>query len=151
MTGLKIRILAKLQIMELLAEDDVTAIFPVSTSRFGLGEEGESYKTPRGRFRICSKIGAGNPVTTVYKGRVPIPEPVDWENESDLITCRILWLDGLEPRNANSRERFIYIHGTNEEHLIGQPASHGCVRMRNADIAHLFDLVPEGTEVEILE
>ena len=62
---------------------------------------------------------------------------------------RILWLDGLDADNANTRERYVYIHGTNQEHLIGQPASHGCIRLRNADVIELFGLVPEGAEVEI--
>jgi lipoprotein-anchoring transpeptidase ErfK/SrfK len=69
--------------------------------------------------------------------------------EDDLIMSRVLWLDGLEPENANTFDRYIYIHGTNHEESIGQPASHGCVRMRNADVAELFDLVEVGTEVVI--
>jgi L,D-transpeptidase YbiS len=70
--------------------------------------------------------------------------------ESDLITSRILWLDGLDEENALTRERYIYIHGTNQEQLIGQAASSGCIRMRNADVVRLFDLVGVGALVEIL-
>jgi hypothetical protein len=91
------------------------------------------------------------PANTVFKGRQPLAEEcVDWLAHPDLITSRILWLEGLDSLNANTRDRYIYIHGTNQEHLIGEPASHGCVRMRNADVIELFDLVWTGTEVEIL-
>ena len=79
-----------------------------------------------------------------------MPDPPDWATADDLITSRILWLDGVEDHNLNTRERYIYIHGTNQEHLIGQPASHGCIRMRNQDVVQLFDLIDVGTEVEIL-
>ena len=70
-------------------------------------------------------------------------------SDEDAILTRILWLDGCEASNANTRERYIYIHGTPEEHLLGTPASHGCIRMRNADIAALFERVAVGTEVDI--
>jgi hypothetical protein len=146
----KIRIDTKAQTLLLEQDERVIHQFPVSTSRFGLGHASGSFQTPLGRFRIYEKIGKGQPLKTVFRGRIPIAAPSDWEKETDLITSRILWLDGVEPHNENTRERFIYIHGTNEEHLIGQPASHGCVRMRNEDIAQLFDLVEAGTEVEIL-
>jgi lipoprotein-anchoring transpeptidase ErfK/SrfK len=150
MSSYKIRIDTKAQTLELLRDRRVIHKFPVSTSRFGLGQASGSFQTPLGRFRIYQKIGGDQPLNTVFRGRVPAADPSDWDNESDLITSRILWLDGIEPHNENTRERFIYIHGTNEEHLIGQPVSHGCVRMRNSDVAHLFDLVEAGTEVEIV-
>jgi L,D-transpeptidase YbiS len=123
---------------------------PVSTSQYGLGFEPGSLKTPTGAFRIADKIGENSPIGTVFKGRMPFPEPINWLHEPDLITSRILWLEGLDPENENTRERYIYIHGTNQETLIGQPASHGCVRMRNADIIRLFDLVSVETPVEII-
>jgi len=146
----KIRIDPKEQTLELLHHERVIQQFPISTSRFGLGQASGSFQTPLGRFRIYQKIGGDQPLNTVFRGRVPAPAPSDWEKESDLITSRIIWLDGLEPHNENTRERYIYIHGTNEEHLIGQPASHGCVRMRNEDVVRLFELVENGTEVEII-
>ena len=124
--------------------------FPVSTSRFGLGETEGSFRTPTGRFRIHEKIGAKQPFKTVFRGRIPVPDPPDWATAEDLITSRILWLDGVEDHNANTRERSIYIHGTNQEELIGQVASRGCIRMRNQDVIQLFDLIDVGTEVEIL-
>jgi lipoprotein-anchoring transpeptidase ErfK/SrfK len=123
---------------------------PVSTSRFGLGFENGSRKTPIGRFRIHQKIGDEMPIRTVFKGRKPVEDPVDWSAEADLITSRILWLDGLEDQNAGTKERYIYIHGTNQEELIGQAASSGCIRMRNEDVVRLFDQVEVGTPVEII-
>jgi L,D-transpeptidase YbiS len=150
MSSYKIRIDTKEQTLRLLHGQKVVHQFPISTSRFGLGQTPGSFQTPLGRFRIYQKIGADQPMNTVFRGRIPVTSPSDWNKESDLITSRILWLDGVEPHNGNTRERFIYIHGTNEEHLIGQPASHGCVRMRNEDVTRLFDLVEAGTEVEIV-
>ena len=89
-------------------------------------------------------------IGTVYKSRRPVAASVDWSAEADLITSRILWLDGLEENNANTKERYIYIHCINQEDSVGQPASNGCIRMRNADIIRLFDLVEVGGLVEIV-
>jgi lipoprotein-anchoring transpeptidase ErfK/SrfK len=150
MSALKIRIQAKEQLLQLMQADRVIQSFPVSTSRFGLGETEGSFRTPTGRFRVHEKIGGEQPAKTVFRGRVPVPDPPDWATADDLITSRILWLDGLEDHNANTRERYIYIHGTNQEQLIGQAASRGCIRMRNQDVVQLFDLIDVGTEVEIL-
>ena len=144
-----IRISVRDQRLDLLAGDGVLASYPISTSRFGLGSEEGSMKTPLGRFRIGEKIGEDFPSGTIFSGRIPLgpndpPPPTD-----DHILSRILWLDGLEEHNANTRDRFIYIHGTNHEDEIGQPASHGCIRMKNADLIALFDQVPLGAEVMI--
>ena len=125
--------------------------FPVSTSSFGLGSEPGSMKTPLGRFRIAAKIGADQPIDIAYKSREPIRPSAEMLKGDDLIMSRILWLDGLEPHNSNTHERYIYIHGTNHEDAIGQPASHGCIRMRNADVAELFDLVEIDTRVTIAD
>lgn len=123
--------------------------FPISTSKYGLGAEEGSNKTPTGRFRIAEKIGDGLPIDTAFKSRVPLSPSPKMLREEDLIMSRILWLDGLEPGNANSHGRYIYIHGTNHEEQIGQAASHGCIRMMNADVAELFRLVPVETRVVI--
>jgi lipoprotein-anchoring transpeptidase ErfK/SrfK len=123
--------------------------FPVSTSRFGTGTEEGSMKTPTGRFRIAEKIGSDMPGETIFRSRVPLNPGDALPETEDLIMSRILWLDGLDPQNANTRERFIYIHGTKHEDKVGTPASCGCVRMRNADVAELFDLVDKGTPVVI--
>ena len=124
-------------------------IYPVSTSRFGIGTDEGSLKTPTGRFRVAGKIGGDMPDGTIFVGRVPLELGEALPPTEDLITSRILWLDGLEEHNANTRNRFIYIHGTRHEDRIGTPASHGCVRMRNADVIELFELVDEDTPVVI--
>lgn len=138
------------QALEVVHDGAVRATYPVSTSRFGLGTEPGSLRTPLGAFEICAKIGDGAPLGAVFKSRQPTGEIAPPGGDEDLILTRILWLAGKDPDNANTRERYIYIHGTNQEDLIGSPASHGCVRMRNADIAELFREIPEGTPVNIV-
>ena len=125
--------------------------YPVSTSRFGVGTEQGSLKTPTGRFRVAKKIGENMPSGTIFRGRVPLKPDDPLPPTEDFVTSRILWLDGIDEHNANTRERFIYIHGTKHEDKIGDPASCGCVRMRNADVTELFDLVDEGASVVIEE
>jgi len=133
--------------------------YPVSTAAKGAGEQDGSYCTPRWRHRIAEKIGAGAPLCAAFKSRQPTGEiwtpELDAANPGrDWILTRILWLEGLEPGKnqggtVDTRNRYIYIHGTNEEHKLGTPASHGCIRMKNADVAELFDLVKVGTVVRI--
>ena len=86
----------------------------------------------------------------VFKSRLATGEIASQGGDEDLVLTRILWLAGLEENNANTKERYIYIHGTNQEALLGTPASHGCVRMSNADVAECFEQIPEGTPVEIV-
>jgi lipoprotein-anchoring transpeptidase ErfK/SrfK len=149
MTEPIIKISVRDQRLDLLSGDNVLSSYPVSTSRFGLGSEEGSMKTPLGKFKIGEKIGDGVPINTVFRSRIPLA-PGDGSSASDdLVLSRILWLDGLEEHNANTRERFIYIHGTNHEAEIGRPASHGCIRMKNADLVALFDQIPLGAEVLI--
>jgi L,D-transpeptidase YbiS len=123
--------------------------YPVSTSKFGIGSEEGSMKTPIGRFRVAEKIGAGMPSDTVFKSRLPVTLSAEDAAREDLVMSRILWLDGVENHNSNTRDRFIYIHGTNHEDEIGAPASHGCIRMKNTDLIELFELVPEGADVVV--
>jgi lipoprotein-anchoring transpeptidase ErfK/SrfK len=123
--------------------------YPVSTSRFGIGTDEGSFKTPTGRFRVAQKIGSDMPTGTVFVARVPIRPDEALPPTEDFVTSRILWLDGLDEQNANTRDRFVYIHGTKHEDKIGRAASHGCVRMRNADVIELFEMVDEGTPVVI--
>ena len=123
--------------------------YPVSTSRFGIGTEQGSFKTPTGRFRVAEKIGSEMPNGTVFVGRVPLQPDQAPPLTEDLVTSRILWLDGLDERNANTRDRFVYIHGTKHEDKVGTAASHGCVRMRNGHVIELFEMVDEGTPVVI--
>ena len=145
----KIHISVRRQEISLKSGRKKLAAYPVSTSRFGLGSKEGSLKTPTGRFRISEKIGAGMPVGTIFKSRRPVKATKKALREEDLIMTRILWLEGLDRGNANTHDRFIYIHGTNHEEQIGEPASHGCVRMRNADLLELFELVEIGTPVVI--
>jgi lipoprotein-anchoring transpeptidase ErfK/SrfK len=145
----RIRISVRQQRLTLKLGRRKLAEYPVSTSRFGLGSKEGSLKTPTGKFRIADKIGAGMPLGTVFKSRRPAKATKKALREDDLVMTRILWLEGLDPRNANTHDRYIYIHGTNHEETIGSPDSHGCVRMKNADLVELFELVTEGTPVEI--
>lgn len=147
---LSLRIDATNQRLEVLRDGKVHKSYAISTSRFGLGFEHGSNKTPLGRFVVGEKIGAGAAPGAVFKSRQPTGEIASQGGEEDLILTRILWLAGLEEANANTRERYIYIHGTNQEELLGTPASHGCVRMSNADIKEFFDEIPEGTVVDIV-
>ena len=144
-----IKIFVDKQQLVLLENGEGIRTYPVSTSRFGLGFKEGSRKTPTGRFRIAEKIGEDAPPATVFKGRKRVPMSPDHSPDDDLIVARILWLDGLGKRNANTRSRYIYIHGTNHEDEIGQPKSNGCVRMKNADVIELFDLVRVGTPILI--
>jgi L,D-transpeptidase YbiS len=144
-----IRISVGKQRLALKSGRETLASYPVSTSRFGLGSKEGSFKTPTGKFRIAEKIGDGMPLGTVFKSRRPVKATKKILQEEDLVMTRILWLDGLDRRNANTHGRYIYIHGTNHEESIGVPASHGCVRMNNADLMELFDRVAVGTPVEI--
>ena len=135
-----------------LKEDEAPVrTYPVSTSRFGIGTQQGSLKTPTGRFRVAEKIGGDTPPGTIFQSRVPLKPDDPRPPTEDLVMSRILWLDGLDEHNANTRERFIYIHGTKHEGKIGNPASCGCIRMRNADVVELFDLVDHDTPVMIEE
>ena len=125
--------------------------YPISTSRFGIGTEEGSMKTPTGQFRVAEKIGGEMPGETVFRNRVALGPDDPLPPTEDLVMSRILWLDGLDEHNANTRDRFIYIHGTKHKDKIGNPASHGCVRMRNSDVVELFELVDEGARVTIEE
>ncbi len=139
------------QRLTLMEDEKPIRSYPVSTSRFGIGTEEGSMKTPTGRFRVAEKIGGGLPSDAVFQSRVPLKPDDPLPPTEDLVMSRILWLDGLDEDNANTRDRFIYIHGTKHEDKIGSPASHGCIRMRNIDIVDLFELVDEGAHVTIEE
>lgn len=121
-----------------------------STSRFGLGTTEGSNCTPLGNFKVCEKYGEHAPLGTIFKGRKPVGvwSPTD-EVEEDLVLTRIFRLEGTEEGLENTYQRYIYFHGTNQEALIGSPASHGCVRLTNQDMADLYPLVPVGTPVTI--
>ena len=134
--------------------------YPVSTSRYGAGCEQDSRRTPTGMHHIAEKIGQGCERGEILKARVATGEiaeiiAAEEPGDEDLITSRILWLQGMEPginqgEGVDSYQRYIYIHGSNEEGLIGQPASVGCIRMKNDDVIDLFDRVEVGTPVLII-
>ena len=135
--------------------------YDVSTSMHGAGEKNGSRRTPRGAHVVRARIGDGAPVGTVFVGRRPTgeictPELYATAPERDWILTRILWLSGSEPgRNrlgdVDTMRRYIYIHGCPDEAPLGVPGSHGCIRMRSADLIELFDRVPVGTPVMIEE
>ena len=139
--------------------DGTAARFPVSTAAKGLGCGAGTHQTPFGEHRIRLKIGAGCPPGAVFHGRRwtgAVLDPALRERfpGTDWVLTRILWLQGLEPGvnrggAVDTLRRFVYVHGTHEEDLVGHPVSFGCVRMRNADIATLFDLVAPGCRMRI--
>jgi lipoprotein-anchoring transpeptidase ErfK/SrfK len=127
------------------------ATFPVSTSKFGLGDQPRSYGTPVGTMQVAAKIGGGAPVGAVFKHRQRTGEILRPNSPGrDPIVTRILWLRGTESQNSRAFSRNIYIHGTAEERKIGRPASYGCIRMRSKDVVRVFDSVPVGTRVEVV-
>lgn len=158
---LLLRIDLSAQTLELWAGDALLARHSVSTAANGPGERRGSGCTPRGRHRVRLKIGAGCPANAVFVGRRPTgelysPELAAAEPGRDWILARILWLTGVESgRNrggeVDTLRRYIYIHGCPDGAPIGVPCSHGCIRMRNADLLALFERVCNGTAVEIVE
>ena len=125
--------------------------FPISTSKFGLGDEPGSNRTPVGRFEIAEKIGKGKRAGTVFKSRKPTGEVVKPNSPGrDPIVSRILWLKGTEQSNRNAFNRYIYIHGTPEERTIGMPASYGCIRMKSEDVIDLYKTVGWGADVYVV-
>ena len=158
---MKIRIDLSEQTLSVLEDSGRTLhAYPVSTAKNGPGEISGSHCTPRGRHVVRAKIGTGQPEGTVFVRRRPTGEV--WSRElherfpgRDWILTRILWLSGQEPGinrlgEVDTMRRYIYIHGSHEFAEMGKPGSIGCVRMRNADILELFDLVPCYTEVDIV-
>ncbi|MBN3560599.1 L,D-transpeptidase [Aliamphritea spongicola] len=137
------------------------AEYPVSTALNGVGELKNTGQTPRGAHYIRAKIGDGLPDNAVFVGRrftreLYTPELAESYPGRDWILGRILWLCGREPGknrlgDVDTMQRYIYIHGTPDTEPMGIPLSHGCIRMRCADVVDLFSKVPSGTPVNILE
>jgi L,D-transpeptidase YbiS len=156
---MKIEIDASRQELSVIENGHVVKRYRVSTSKNGLGEQNGSFCTPRGRHLVRAKIGAGQPLNTVFVRRRPSGEiwsaALDAQFPGrDWILTRILWLSGCEPgRNrlgeVDTMRRYIYLHGSPDSAGMGTPGSIGCIRMRNADVIELFDLVPAYTPVEI--
>jgi lipoprotein-anchoring transpeptidase ErfK/SrfK len=145
-----IRVSVPEQRMAVYSKGVEIARYKISTSRFGLGSQPGSNRTPLGHLAIAEKIGGNAPSGMKFKSRKPTGEivPVNAPGRDPIVT-RILWLRGLERSNANAHERLIYIHGTPQESLLGTPASYGCVRMRSKDIIQLYKTVDKGTDVFI--
>jgi hypothetical protein len=142
----------KNQTMTVMEGRKCTAEFPVSTSKFGLGDRFRSFRTPTGTFAIDRKVGGNLPLGAVLKGLNFTGEVLRPDAPGrDPIVTRVLCLRGLSSGNRNTAARGIYIHGTPEERTIGQPASYGCIRMRSRDVVRLFDAVPVGALVTITD
>ena len=159
---MRIRVSVASQTLTLFDDaENVLSVYTVSTGARGVGEQAGSYCTPRGRHLIRAKIGAGQPENTVFVARRPTgelytPALGNAFPERDWILTRIMWLSGCEPQfnrlgNVDTMRRYVYLHGSPDSVEMGTPGSHGCVRMRNADIIELFDQVPVYTAVEIVE
>jgi lipoprotein-anchoring transpeptidase ErfK/SrfK len=141
--------------------EEVVQKYAVSTSKYGVGNKEGSFQTPTGRHIVKEKIGGQVAMNEVFVGRKPLGVLEDLQARQadlpeDIITSRIMWLEGLEPgvnkgNDIDSYQRYIYIHGTSEEDKIGTAASHGCIRMRNDDVIDLFDQIETGCEVLIEE
>ena len=137
--------------MAVYREGQRLATFPVSTSKFGYGDEPGTNHTPLGKLKVGKKIGGGQPSGMKFKSRRATGEivPVNAPGRDPIVT-RILWLKGREGENRNAHARYIYIHGTPEEAALGRPASYGCVRMASRDILWLYDTVGRGAAVDIM-
>ena len=139
------------QKLALLDRGNLMGVYPVSTSKFGLGDWPGSSFTPLGELEIAKKIGDDAPPGAVFKDQHRTGEIVAPDSPGrDPIVTRILWLRGRYPQNAHAYTRMIYIHGTPEERNIGFPASYGCIRMRSSDIINLYEIVGRGAQVTII-
>jgi lipoprotein-anchoring transpeptidase ErfK/SrfK len=139
------------QRLALLDNGALIATYPVSTSKFAIGDAPGSRGTPLGELEIAKKIGGSEPSGMVFKDRKPTGEILAPDAPGrDPIVTRILWLRGREAQNANAYSRYIYIHGTPEERNIGKRASFGCIRMRSRDVIQLYDVVGPQARVTIL-
>ena len=137
------------QKLRLFEGDALVAEYVVSSAANGIGFEEGSYCTPTGRFEVSEKIGGGEALGTIFKSRKPMGVWDGTPSDDDMILSRILRLNGLDAENANSMERYIYVHGTNQEDLLGEPASCGCIRMANKDVIDLFDKIDVGVPLVI--
>lgn len=159
---MRIEISVAAQTLQLL--DDAGQLlrqYTISSAAKGVGEHSGSYQTPRGHHRIRARIGEGLPLGAVLRGRRPTgeictPALMAAQPDRDWILTRILWLCGEEPGKnrggqVDTMRRYVYIHGTPDNTVLGVPGSHGCIRMRNSDMVDLFDRVPAGTPVNISE
>ena len=149
--GNKILVSVRDQKMMVVKDGQPVKSYPISTSKFGIGDRPGSKYTPLGTMRIARKIGEGAPSGAVFKSRRRTGEILRPNSPGrDPIVSRILWLKGTQKKNRNAYRRFIYIHGTPEEWRIGIPASYGCIRMKSRDIIDLYRRVGVGAEVKVI-
>jgi lipoprotein-anchoring transpeptidase ErfK/SrfK len=140
------------QQLALLDRGKVVARYPVSTSKFGIGDGMETYRTPLGTLFVSGKFGDHLVSGAVIKSRVATGEIINPNAPGrDAIVSRVIWLRGKEEQNRSAHERCIYIHGTPEERRVGKPVSFGCVRMRSKDVIALYDLAHIGMHVTITQ
>ena len=152
--NLSTRVIISVRDQELMLIENgaMAATYPVSTSKYGLGDALGSLATPLGLLQVAQKIGDRAPIGAVFHNRRWTGEILPPNTPGrDPVMTRIIWLRGLEGSNAHAFNRCIYIHGTNEEKLIGRPASFGCIRMKSTDIAALYSQLPLGAPVEIVQ
>ncbi|BCX50138.1 phosphoserine phosphatase [Haloferula helveola] len=149
MNALSIDVSVDDQELRLLRNGEPVRRWPISTAAKGVGFEEGSYRTPTGNFVISDKIGDGADAATIFRSRKPDGAWDGSQLDADLVLSRILWLGGTDPANANTKDRYIYIHGTNHIDDLGHPASCGCVRMSPEAVIELFDLVDIGTRIRI--
>lgn len=158
---MRINIHIAVQELELFdAQERIIRRYRISSARNGTGQENGSFRTPLGKHIIRAKIGAGQPLNTVFVRRRPTgeiysPQLAEQFPKRDWILTRILWLSGCEPGfnrlgPVDTMRRYIYIHGTPDSVEMGKPGSIGCIRMRNSDLVEMFDLVEAGTPVKII-
>jgi hypothetical protein len=139
------------QKMLLVRNGEPIKAYKISTSKFGLGDQPGSNRTPLGRMKVAKKIGSGSPPGAVFKSRRPTGEVLKPNAPGrDPIVSRILWLAGTDSNNRNAFRRFIYIHGTPEMSRLGTPASYGCIRMGCRDVVDLYDRVGQGADVYVV-
>ena len=140
------------QELVLLDREKLVARYPISTSKFGLGDGNGTYRTPIGTLFVSGKFGDRLRSGAVIKSRVATGEIVDPNAPGrDAIVSRVIWLRGKEEQNRGAHDRCIYIHGTPEERRIGKPASFGCIRMRSKDVIALYDLAHIGMHVTVTQ
>lgn len=140
------------QQLALVDRGKVISKYPISTSKFGLGDGNGSYRTPVGTLFVSAKFGDHLAAGSVIKNRIATGEIVNPNAPGrDAIVSRVIWLRGMEQQNRSARDRCIYIHGTPEERTIGRPASFGCIRMRSRDVIALYDRAHIGMHVTITQ
>ena len=145
----------KIYLVDETAGFRINSTYDISTGKPGFGNKSGSNKTPLGIHKIKEKYGEDALKGSIFKarrntGKLARIYTEEYDSPRDFVTSRIMWLDGCENDNKNSHSRFIYIHGTPEEGLIGNPASHGCIRMKNEDVIELYEIVDPGTYVSII-